>query len=798
MRTTRQYKCGRAVAGFLAGVLAWLFPVGWTAAEEGAADPAAAVNPAAAQPEVWLCAGDRIMELVQPGAEWPFVKQHLTGIKLYIGQLHGNRRQEPEATKERLQQLVQLVRDHNLQVAVELGGCLDFAPMDAAAGQWSARHELAALANFYAAGGRVDYLDLDGPIRRLLHPENRRDGQRFDSIDKAADELVEALKLHWAAHPETKYWLLTNFPNWGWRGDVSYHARGPQRQDYGDYDQVVRIVLEKLRAAGIALDGVTVDNPFDYLVGEHVSVNLPDPKSVNWLARVRSYEDFARQQGLTFNLIVNSERGGHESDERFFRDTLQMAETYQRAGGRPTRWFVQSWYPHPKQMLPESSPHSMTALVKAVIERVRGEDPEHRDERGEGRPSPPELATWNHADEHRSQTGPAGTEWDAPYRALIQTNESAVSKGLPSHADAARLIREDAAKNAELLAKHLGWVLYVKHFSQAYRPEDATANLKRLFADLAALRTVDAPRPASPPFDGDTRLTIHRDVVYGNTHPEVQKLDAYLVKSTPPTPVVVEIHGGGWRRGSKSQFVYRDDLIGALLDAGISIVSIDYRLSPRHTMPAPMQDTVRAVQFVRSQASEWNLDPNRIAALGGSAGAHLAAWVALHDDFAMADSTDPVERYSSRLACFVPLSGPMDLTRVRPTQLAAQPLRGQDFAHAFTAAFGCTAEQYEQDPAVRQRIRDASPLFLVSGDDPPALVMGTWNDQQAVLRDPPVPAVINDPHSVYHGVLLAEAMRKAGAPVDVRIGPEAGQAPSADNAIVIAFLRERLGLGRGP
>jgi hypothetical protein len=71
--------------------------------------------------------------------------------------------------------------------------------------------------------------------------------------------------------------------NWGWRGDVSYHARGPQRQDDGDYDQVVRIVLEKLRAAEVPLDGVTVDNPYEYLVGEHFSVKLADPKSVDWL-----------------------------------------------------------------------------------------------------------------------------------------------------------------------------------------------------------------------------------------------------------------------------------------------------------------------------------------------------------------------------------------------------------------------------------------------------------------------------------------------------------------------------------
>ena len=345
---------------------------GWAAAGDMAAAVGSAGNPPDAQPEVWLCAGDRILELLPPGAEWPIVKRQLTGLKLYIGQLYGKRAETEEQTIERLRPLARFVRAHHLRVAVELGGCLDFSPLDDTAGEWSAQHELAALAHFYAAGGQVDYLDLDGPIRRLLHPENRRDGRRFDSLDRAADELVDALQLHRAAHPKTKYWLLTNFPNWGWRGDVSYHARGPQRQDYGDYDQVVRIVLEKLRAAEILLDGVTVDNPYEYLVGEHFSAKLADPKAVDWLARVRSYEDFAREQGLTFNLIVNSERGGQESDERFFRETLQMVDTYQRAGGRPSRWFVQSWYPHPQQLVPETAPHSMTALVKAVLERVRG------------------------------------------------------------------------------------------------------------------------------------------------------------------------------------------------------------------------------------------------------------------------------------------------------------------------------------------------------------------------------------------------------------------------------------------
>jgi hypothetical protein len=326
-----------------------------------------------AQPEVWLCAGDRIADLLRPDAQWPLVREHLTGIKFYVGQFSKNRRRTGQPGAEKLRQYARLVRAHDLQVAVELGGCLEFSPLDDSAGEWSARHELAALENFYAVGGRVDFLDIDGPIRRLMHPMKRKDGKRFESIDKAADELVDALRIHHEAHPETRYWLLTNFPNWGWRGDVSYHARGPHRQDYGDYDQVVRVVLGKLKAAGVTLDGVTVDNPYDYLIGAHRSVNLPDPTSVDWLERVRSYEDFARENGLAFNLIVNSERGGKESDERFYRETLQMVDAYLRAGGKPTRWFVQSWYLYPQKMTPESAPHSMTALVSAVIQRVRSD-----------------------------------------------------------------------------------------------------------------------------------------------------------------------------------------------------------------------------------------------------------------------------------------------------------------------------------------------------------------------------------------------------------------------------------------
>ena len=317
----------------------------------------------AAAPEVWLCPGGGVKELARDDAQWSFVKRNLAGLKLYIDQID-------QAAPEQLVSLVKLVREQGYQVAVECGCCLDFGPMDETNGEWSARLELAKIAKWYAAGGRVDFLDLDGPVRRLMHPEGRADGQRFESMEKAANQVVNAVRIIHQAHPEIRFWHLTNFPNWGYRGDVSYHARGPQRQDYGEYDDAHRMVLDTLQAAGTPLSGVTIDNPYDYLIGEHFSVNLQNPKSVNWLARVRAYEDRARAEKLDVNLIVNSERGGQQSDEAFCRETLQMVEAYLAAGGRPTRWLVQTWYPHPKQMTPESAPCSMTALAKAIIEKV--------------------------------------------------------------------------------------------------------------------------------------------------------------------------------------------------------------------------------------------------------------------------------------------------------------------------------------------------------------------------------------------------------------------------------------------
>ena len=120
-------------------------------------------------------------------------------------------------------------------------------------------------------------------------------------------------------------------------------------------------------------------------------------------------------------------------------------------------------------------------------------------------------------------------------------------------------------------------------------------------------------------------------------------LDLWLAKSDAPTPLLVFIHGGGFSAGGKEQVAA--PLIEDCLKNGISVAAINYRLSPEHHFPDHYMDSARAIQFLRSKAKEYNLDPNRVAATGGSAGAGTSLWIAFHDDMA-----DPPEYQFSDFA----------------------------------------------------------------------------------------------------------------------------------------------------
>ncbi|MGB7343878.1 MAG: alpha/beta hydrolase [Pirellulaceae bacterium] len=202
----------------------------------------------------------------------------------------------------------------------------------------------------------------------------------------------------------------------------------------------------------------------------------------------------------------------------------------------------------------------------------------------------------------------------------------------------------------------------------------------------------------------------HKDIAYDNDHP-AQKLDVYLAKSDVPLPVMIHIHGGGWRAGSKSN-------VPAWLKDGLnagqfSVVSVEYRFTDVAPHPAQTDDCMRAIQFVRSNAKAWNIDTSRFGVTGGSAGGHLSLWVALHDDIADSAATDSVERESSRVTCAVGFAGPTDwrlLSQIKHAHPAYRQLLGYEP--------GTPADEMKSDG-----IKDVSPISFVSQDDPPIMIV---------------------------------------------------------------------------
>lgn len=268
---------------------------------------------------------------------------------------------------------------------------------------------------------------------------------------------------------------------------------------------------------------------------------------------------------------------------------------------------------------------------------------------------------------------------------------------------------------------------------------------------------------------------------YG-TH-ERQVLDFWQAKAETPTPLVVYIHGGGWRGGDKGSFGVS---VQQYLDAGISAAAINYRyvqqaqeMKIEPPVQGPLGDAARALQFIRSKASAWNLDKKRVGATGGSAGACSSLWLAFHDDLADPKSDDPVARESTRLYCAA-VNGAQ--TSLDPKELREWIPNYVYGAHAF--GLPNFEALYDNRDKVLKWIKEYSPIEQVSKDDPPIFM------DYAGQKVPPVVGEKQDnpTHSAVMGMKLEEKLKAAG--VEVILNYPGHIDPRYKNAA--AFLIERL------
>ena len=203
---------------------------------------------------------------------------------------------------------------------------------------------------------------------------------------------------------------------------------------------------------------------------------------------------------------------------------------------------------------------------------------------------------------------------------------------------------------------------------------------------------------------------IQKDIKYGEAGGKPLLLDARIPDGPGPFPAVIVVHGGGWSGGNKAMDGEVQPILGPLTGGGLAWFSVDYRLSRQAHYPACVEDVEAAVQFVRHHAKDYNIDPDKIAISGDSAGGHIVNMVAVRA------TPDHPERRLAAVVCFY---GPNDLVE--------DSFRRNGPSPSLQALFGIPPTKL--DSATVKLLQDASPIAFVSPHLPPFLLLHGTADQ---------------------------------------------------------------------
>ncbi len=220
-------------------------------------------------------------------------------------------------------------------------------------------------------------------------------------------------------------------------------------------------------------------------------------------------------------------------------------------------------------------------------------------------------------------------------------------------------------------------------------------------------------------------ISRQADITYGPL--SRHKLDVYVpgAAGKRPFPVVVFFYGGGWESGERKDYRF---VGAALASRGVLTVVADYRVYPEVVFPAFVEDAALAVKWAQDHAAQWGGDPSRLFVMGHSAGAQIAAMLALNKQYLRSAGADP-----RAVAGLIGLSGPYDFLPLKKDTLKK--------------IFG--------DPAPRT----TQPVDFVTADAPPALLINGSDDKTV------------DPGNSRR---LAAALTAVGRPVELRVYPGVG------------------------
>ncbi len=251
---------------------------------------------------------------------------------------------------------------------------------------------------------------------------------------------------------------------------------------------------------------------------------------------------------------------------------------------------------------------------------------------------------------------------------------------------------------------------------------------------------MNQPQYAGPP-ETPAGMIVHRDLAYvANGHAR-QNLDLYLPSDGQNLPLIIWIHGGAFRMGSKEGLEF-DAVPLEYLDQGYAVASINYRLSQHALFPAQIEDCKAAVRWLRAHAQQFKLDANRFGVWGPSAGGYLAAMLGTTAAVAMFEVGEYLE-VSSRVQAVVDYFGPTDFLQMDDQRLPDGMLHNPAESPESQLVGGPIQEH-------KARVAQANPITHVTNDAPPFLIVHGDRDLLVPYQQ---------------SVLLDAALREAGVPV---------------------------------
>lgn len=281
------------------------------------------------------------------------------------------------------------------------------------------------------------------------------------------------------------------------------------------------------------------------------------------------------------------------------------------------------------------------------------------------------------------------------------------------------------------------------------------------------------PRRGAPRWIQE-HANVHRNLEYARVDDKPLLLDLYVPRDVKHPPLLVWIHGGGWRSGDKGR---GGILVPLGLQNGYACASINYRLSGEATFPAQIHDCKAAIRWLRAHAKEYGYDATRIGVGGSSAGGHLVALLGTSGgDKALEGTVGKHADQSSRVQAVVDMWGPTDFLQMDAHALPTARFKHNDPRSPESLLLGGPVLEN------KDKVAQANPITYIDKQDPPFLIIHG-------SQDPLVP--------VHQSHLLEAALKQAKVPVQLNVVEGAGHGgrefnTPATNGQIVKFLDQHV------